>query len=38
MPLHIGEIVLTALMQRENLLPPMFTGRKRQTESGGIPL
>jgi cytochrome b len=37
-PLHVGGVVLTSVLQRENLLRALFSGRKRPAAPGEIGL
>jgi cytochrome b len=37
-PLHVGGVVVTSILQRENLLRALFSGRKRPAASGDVGL
>ncbi len=37
-PLHVGGVIVTSILQRENLLRALFSGRKRSAAAGDIGL
>ena len=37
-PLHVGGVILTSILQRENLLRALFSGRKRPAAAGDVGL